>query len=513
MKQFLLSLFIVAIFSFESQAQSRHFNCGMHGENLELQRQDAWEMQKRIRAQDDARKVEGTYFIPVKFHLVADDDGEGRILEHHVLQQLCWLNEAYADYDIQFYLKDGSFNYIDNSVIFDGPGTTGGEIRMNSFRDDNAMNIFLTDKADTGGGSIGTTLGFYSRNRDWVVIRNDQMTDGYNSVIGHEVGHFFSLLHPHNGWDSEPWEESRHGNPVSIQSIGGVEIECQDGSNCETAGDFLCDTPPDYNFGFGWPDCNFTSRITDPCGDIVAPMEINFMGYFLSCSDFSYIMTEEQAAQMIENIESARRDYLDNNFMAGPEPGTAGLLSPAAGSQLERNENIGIDWEDASNATAYLLQVSRSNSFRDADIEVSVLVTESYAVVDELEPNRFYHYRVIPISQNFTCPRYNELEVKQFRTGLGTFTSEIASGFNLSLVDQVVQRGQKIQLQYETDRQREINWQIYNANGALLAQNNALFGTTGSVYSFHGVSINDAGIYFIKIQSENNVRSFKILVQ
>jgi hypothetical protein len=513
MKHFLLlSVFLLTI-GFVSHAQNNHSFCGMHGENLELQRQVAWEMQKRIRSANAVRKVEDTYFIPVKFHLVADDDGEGRILEHYVLEQLCWLNEAYADYDIQFYLKDASFNYIDNSVIFEGPSTQGGELRMRQFRDEGAMNVFLTDRADTGGGSIGTTLGFYSRNRDWIVIRNDQMTDGYNSVIGHEVGHFFSLLHPHNGWDSEPWEEARHGNPVSIQSIGGVEIECQDGSNCETAGDFLCDTPPDYNFGFGWPDCTFTSQITDPCGDIVQPMEINFMGYFLNCSDFSYIMTEQQAEQMIENIESSSRDYLDNDFMAGPEPGLAGLLSPAAGSVLNRNENIGFDWEDASNAVAYLFQVSRGNAFRDDDIEVSRIVSESYTVVDELEPNRFYHYRVIPISENYTCPRFSELEVKQFRTGLGTSTTELETGFRLSLVEQVLQRGQNIQLHYDTDRQREFSWQIFNVNGAIVAQDEAVLRAGGSTFIFDNNSVNRIGTYIIRIQSEGFVRSFKILVQ
>lgn len=513
MKQFIFSLIIVALFSLDIHAQSNRAICGLNGDNLELQRQIAWEMQKRIRSAEAARKVEDTYFIPVKFHLVADDNGEGRILEHYVLQQLCWLNEAYTDYNIQFYLKDASVNYIDNSVIYEGPGTQGGELRMRQFRDENALNIFLTNKADTGGGSIGTTLGFYSPNRDWVVIRKDQMTDGYNSVIGHEVGHFFSLLHPHNGWDSEPWEASRHGNPVSIRFIGGVEIECQDRSNCEIAGDFLCDTPPDYNFGFGWPNCNFTNQIEDPCGEVVVPMEINFMGYFLSCSDFSYIMTDDQAAQMVENIESTSRDYLDNDFMAGPEPGLAGLLSPSAGSQLDRNENIGFDWEDDSNAVAYLFQLSNRNAFNDENIVVSRIVEESYTVVDELEQNQFYHYRVIPITENFTCPRFDELEVKQFLTGLGTSTSELEGGFSLTLMDQLLQRGQEIQLHYDTDRPRQIDWQMFDANGALVAQNEASLSPSGSIYNFDNNSVNHSGIYFMRIQSENGVQSFKILVQ
>ncbi|MEZ4948184.1 MAG: hypothetical protein R2784_02135 [Saprospiraceae bacterium] len=32
-------------------------------------------------------------------------------------------------------------------------------------------------------------------------------------------------------------------------SPNGSPTELQDGSNCTTAGDKICDTPPDYNFG------------------------------------------------------------------------------------------------------------------------------------------------------------------------------------------------------------------------------------------------------------------------
>ena len=42
-------------------------------------------------------------YVPVTFHLVAATDGTGRVKLRQVTQQLCRLNNDYADQNIQFY--------------------------------------------------------------------------------------------------------------------------------------------------------------------------------------------------------------------------------------------------------------------------------------------------------------------------------------------------------------------------------------------------------------------------
>ena len=68
-----------------------------------------------------------------------------------------------------------------------------------------------------------------------------------------------------------PWSADI-GNPAPASSPGGIPTEKMDGSNCETAGDYLCDTPPDYN-GFGWDDCDYDGGAQDPMGVEIDPEE------------------------------------------------------------------------------------------------------------------------------------------------------------------------------------------------------------------------------------------------
>ena len=41
----------------------------------------------------------------------------------------------------------------------------------------------------------------------------------------------------------------------------------------KNSGDFLCDTPADYNLGFGWNNCNYTGGAMDPNGILLNPDE------------------------------------------------------------------------------------------------------------------------------------------------------------------------------------------------------------------------------------------------
>lgn len=505
----LFQLILLGLFLTLNLSAQNNVFCGMNSQELKIQSNKAWQLQKAIRSGALGHKVEDTYLIPIKFHLVADDNGNGRILQHHVLEQLCYLNQAFSDHDIQFFVKDNSFNEIDNSVIFDGPRTQGAEIRMTGQRDDAALNMFLTDKADTQG-SLGTTLGYYSPTRDWVVLRIDQFTDGYNSTIGHEVGHFFSLLHPHNGWDDEPWNASDHGNPVNRSSINNVEIECQDRSNCETAGDFLCGTMPDYNFGFGHPDCDYEIQVTDPCGDVVNPDEQLFMGYFLNCSDFSYYFSDDQAEQMIANIESSERDYLQNSFMPGNEPGLANLNSPSNASNLSYNQGIRFDWDDVSGANRYLLQISNRNAFRDANIVHSAFYSTSEALIDELPGNQNYHWRVFPVNEYHTCPNFAEIQQFTFRAGLGTSTLELSEGTSISILNNVIRQGQAIELELKGHGAFDISFQVIDVSGKVRISDVFLFDQ--GIFNLDQTKFLESGSYFMAVTVGDRVLSTPFIV-
>ena len=131
-------------------------------------------------------------YVPVKFHLVADNNGEGRVAGSKVLEQLCQLNEDYADQEIQFYIKDG-FNYINSTPAYNFPGAAGASI-LTANREANMLNIYIVNNAGGSGGSV--TLAYYSPQggQDWIVSRKDQINK-FSGTLSHEIGHYFTLSH------------------------------------------------------------------------------------------------------------------------------------------------------------------------------------------------------------------------------------------------------------------------------------------------------------------------------
>jgi len=59
-------------------------------------------------------------YIPIKFHLVAEDDGSGRVDIEDMLDQLCDLNAEFSNTGFEFYLDNG-FNFIDNTAVYESP--------------------------------------------------------------------------------------------------------------------------------------------------------------------------------------------------------------------------------------------------------------------------------------------------------------------------------------------------------------------------------------------------------
>lgn len=82
-------------------------------------------------------------------------------------------------------------------------------------------------------------------------------------TLAHEMGHFFGLYH-------------------TFETDNGFEFS--DGSNCETTGDLVCDTPADNNGPFLEDECKYNSTNTDPNGDFYTPYLSNIMSYYGACT-------------------------------------------------------------------------------------------------------------------------------------------------------------------------------------------------------------------------------------
>ena len=143
-------------------------------------------------------------YVPIQFHLVGDNNGDNRIPEIQVLDMMCILNQEYEDQEIQFYLVEGTFNYVNNTAINSNPNQNTSAIK--GLRTPNAINVFVVNNIEFAGAAAYYQSPVGWNGNDFIVVARS-FVYGEN-VLPHEVGHFFSLLHPFHGWENNAWNEA-----------------------------------------------------------------------------------------------------------------------------------------------------------------------------------------------------------------------------------------------------------------------------------------------------------------
>lgn len=453
-------------------------------------------------------------YVPIHFHLVGDGSGNGKLRENKVLDQLCALNAAYAPLDVRFYLSEHPtlgtlFDYTINSTNVYSNQTAW--LTMQNKRNANALNVYIVDEAESGNGQPGTTLAYYNPPRDWVVSRKDQINgSAANSTIPHEIGHFFSLDHTFYGWESASFAPGYPGWPIApALSPGGVPTEKQDGSNCTTAADRICDTPPDYNFGFVDNDCVYTGGAKDPIGVLVDPIENNMMSYFLQCATHTF--TPDQMSTMLADLASPARNYLDNSFSpAATEINTPTdlLTSPASNETTQYFDDILFEWQQVPGATYYLLEIDIVSSFVTPNMQ-AFIVNSNSKLVTTLLANRTYYWRVRPFNEYVTCASSRQAS---FKTPAISAVNDIAGLNAWSVAPNPVRNG-AANLVVQAENGFDANLQVLDATGRQMYAQNGLNFPTGESRVELPVSSLQNGLYFVVLQSQGgqSVRKISVL--
>ena len=450
--------------------------------------------------------IRETIFVPVKFHLAAEADGSGRIEIADVLDQLCALNQEFEATGFVFYIDSG-FNLINNTNVFESPTTATGVARMiRESRDEgpNGLNIFVTQNADRGNIENGTVLGFYSIQNDWIVIRKSQIGIGENT-LAHEIGHFFSLNHPHTGWESNPWTESEHGNPVLIRNINGIQIELVDKSNCETAGDLVCDTPPDYNFGLTWDNrCpDFDLDVADRNGDTIIPSQINYMSYFLGCGPYEF--SPQQRNIMMADYNSSLKSYLRTGYVPDTRPVTekVDLLFPGNNTTTEFYNGVELKWSASENATNYSVLI------RGGQDEIAFITQDTAKYMTELSPDRTYTWSVTPYNESSACAGKTTNILKT--NDMTTATEDPQFSTEISLSPNPVRSGQNLLLGLESTDKMTGVLNIYDQSGRRMIQSQR---DLRIGYNEISIDVNDlsSGIYMLSLATEKGSINRKVIV-
>ncbi|GEM_PF-1203396 len=316
---FIILVFLISASSYgqeivghDDQITDKLANLDEHGKKLLKEYQQDY-LTLNIGKSSSSKKQK--FLIPVKAHVVRDSDGHGGLSNNSIQSSLEDLNYIFEDVNVSFYLFDGIEFINDSSLNQIIKGNEGALI--NDHYEEGVLNIYFTDKILNATNT--SICGYNADNLDKniVILKNSCAVNG--SSMAHEIGHFFSLLHTHG-----------NGN-------NGTE-ELVDGSNCDTTGDGLCDTPADPGLSYDNvdEDCNYMGDATDANGDYYSPDTGNVMSYSRkSCRDhFStqqyarmyayYVMMKDEIFDEFE-VSTTTTEGLEN-VKIYPNPVTDGQI-------------------------------------------------------------------------------------------------------------------------------------------------------------------------------------------
>ena len=457
-------------------------------------------------------------YVPIALHAVRNTDGTDGIPEAQLLDMMCILNDKYQDQEIQFYLTNPPINYINNTGINNVPNNFTSELR--AARIPNAINVFVTNNINDQLGAAG----YYQSPAGWdgndfiVIARNFVYAQ---NVFPHEIGHFFSLLHPFHGWENNPWDEATWGNPVGTNApsdpsffINPIANEFQNGNNCTTAGDRICDTPPDYLFALN-PNqvgcAEWSIPVQDPNNTVVNPQENNVMSYFGNCGSHEFTPDQKEAIR-VDLMNSPERAYIRNTFVPNMTAinSVPTLLAPAEGSTVNSTETVSVSWFPVIEAQYYVVEVDLSPGF-SSPFRKSLVGAASTpnATFFDLEPNTEYFWRVRPFTEFTVCTGYSDRG--SFFTPISTSTQELTKIETWNAAPNPITAGEQIQISVTTSESFSAQIEIYNRLGQRVHEVSKTF--INGQESFYLASEKlSSGLYFISIVGKAGRTTKKLLV-
>jgi len=353
MKKFLLAS-ILSLAFINSKAQEI-IPCGTDQIHYQMKQANPALAIEEERGNEEARKIVQTLlsqknfakqgnvkYIPVVFHVI-HNGGSENITQAQIMDQMRILNEDFrkkagtngdkstnpnaADMEFEFRLaqidpngnRTDGINRIQNTATNNASDNVKSLSRWPSTK---YLNIWVVKSINIGGTTGGIVLGYaqfpsfmqFSPNSDGIVIRADyvgSIQSGNSSHMGrtltHEVGHWVGLYHP--------FQDGCTG---------------QSSSNCASAGDRVCDTPPVSEANYG-SVCDATLNSCTGDNPDLPDMITNYMDYLDGKCANTY--TLGQKARAIAQMSLFRSTiYSDANLAAAgilPD-GSYATINPSA---------------------------------------------------------------------------------------------------------------------------------------------------------------------------------------
>lgn len=440
-----------------------------------------------------------TIYVPLTIHIVGTDQGTGYYNIFNIYNAICELNEDFKASDIQFFVE-GEFHYLNETDYYNHPDFSTGRQMMNENNVENTMNVYVVENP---AGACGYAyLDGYG-----MALRKSCIGNGDNT-FAHEMGHALSLPHVFLGWEGA--ENPDYSNPAPTNLENGFSVEKVDGSNCETAGDGFCDTPPDY-LNYRW-NCNEDGLSTrfqlDPDSVRFVSDGTLFMSY--SLDECSYRFSAEQTGAMRANLLDIQSHLLYNQEpVEGIEATELEVITPILDDTVAVDQVV-LDWEDVPGATHYFVQIGRTANF-SVVVEKGIVTDSEFISDGELRADKKHYWRVTPYNSHDFCSaplRGTNFRTMESTTSVADFNEE----FSIQISPTLLRTTNEITIDIQSPSKENMTASLYNIAGQQLH--------TQSLQVIIGRNINQinvanlvSGVYFLKLNTATNQRTIKLIKQ
>lgn len=264
-----------------------------------------------------------TTHLPIQHHIVRKSDGSGGLGVDDVNNVINDLNFYYDNPTsaVHFY-QCGPISYIDDNLIYNFQRSQTSVLAA-QHDVPNVINIYYCKTVD---GSAGAAFASFPGGADRIMISNIPATNG--TTIVHEMGHFYSLLHPHTFGElvGDPNEE------------------------CEFVGDKVCDTQASPKLGpHNVTNCAYTGSEEDILGTPYQPDVDNIMSY--TPSNCANTLTTQQLERFAHSVRFDRPNIscgCNNANFAAPIAEFSGNSNACPGQLVQFNDisaNCATSWQ------------------------------------------------------------------------------------------------------------------------------------------------------------------------
>lgn len=377
-------LLLVALSALAQKPATSTLNCDTPTlsptERRALEAEAAMAFQLKKASMAKSRLAATITYVPIRPHILRRDDGTSRFTLRQINNIIALANSKFLPDGIQFFFAGTTPNYIDNTALFGNFTNVNSATIVSSNDATNAMNQYFVDDFahTTAGGYAQFPANTLKSTESFIRYTNNESFLG--GLIAHELGHNFNLIHTFE--------------PTTPR-------ELIDGSNCNTAGDKVCDTPADP---YSWPEfpgasetCVSGCPLGFSCNIIEAssglqynPLTSNIMSYYPSTCQTTFTtgqFTRVQAALALRQTHTAYSlTALSTN------------VTPVSNlSATIVNARVVLTWTDnANNEMGYFIERS-TTSATDGFVPIGGVATDATSFTDVQPPSlTTAYYRIRP---------------------------------------------------------------------------------------------------------------------